>query len=714
MFKKKGIVFVGLTLFCLFSLLVLFVRADDKQTGMVVPANIPNPSTTRKITIQQIKGGSGNIDTENLLDGTQSLTQGWTADSTAKPATYTVKKIVLNAGQTAPNKDGSNYTTVGSANIVTQSGQGQLELGSPNAHIVGLEDFYTDHFNGTNEAVGPAPDASPDGFYEIKETGDVSDHEPYQGILSVPYMQEDPSGATNDAQMIYDLHIFPKMIQSVGMGFHTYVNVIDDDATVLPRFESRSTTPGEFDYSHWLHDSVMNGSTNYWTIGIDLSHQVFDAIYGGTKTTTPAANSYIFGLGFGTDGPLVDAMSGEKATNGTEATTPTILDSGITGARPDQNTAAGVLLTNLNTGERKYFLLGATNGKTITASYGGKSFTLLSGTGTGFNNQIPDGNSTWGYVVRYSDKASLLTFFGTQNPFGGDYAGVDLLDPASGYGVQLTVTKHVKTKGLHFNADTIADEASKLEVRPWEFGFYEMPLKNHGNGGEGNGSGENDYVTTYGINTALENGFLDEVDDTTTIQGHADGYGKFGVTKERAYITTGNLNALKINEEGQALGGAQFVIKIKENASGVTGTPGQDGLPSSLITPGQYLIFGASDGAVTSTTTKSSATKLTSLTSGIIGKLQALGLDEDLDYVLEEITSPPGYQALNQPLQLLKANISKTTWQQDQDDSDLVQIVNLPKVVLPVTGGNSLWIVFVIGGILVGVGILQKRKVAKS
>jgi hypothetical protein len=285
-----------------------------------------------------------------------------------------------------------------------------------------------------------------------------------------------------------------------------------------------------------------------------------------------------------------------------------------------------------------------------------------------------------------------------------------LLDASSGYKTQLVITKRVKTQGMHFNPEYLSDEVLSPLVpqvaRPLEYGVYGLNTKTDGT--------HIDAITTYGKDDAAANGFTSEVDDNTSIVGHADGYGQYGVLRSRAYVTTCALNAIKINEENQPLGGAQFVIKIKDNASGVTGTPGQDASSDTTIPNGQYLKFDTSNGSVSGVTNKTQATVFTSLSTGVVGKLQVLGLDEDVDYVFEEVQAPPGYQMLNQGLQIPKTNLSQTTYTQDTDDEDLVQIVDLPKVVLPVTGGQSLLIVLVVGAILVLIGVMYKRNTQKQ
>jgi hypothetical protein len=426
--KKKrmlGLVFASFLVGILLQMSI-GVFADTKLTGMTIPANLPDPSTTRKITFQQIKGGSGTLDTEGLLDGTGSLTQGWTADSTATPATYKISKIMLNAGQTSPLSDGSNYTliTIPAATVTTASGQAVFELGSPNSHIAALADFYTDHFNGSNEPGGPDAKASPDGFYLIEETSSGGDHEPYKGIVSIPYMQEDASGASNDALMIYDLHLYPKTIKNVDFGIETYVNIIAAESgaaggIIASRFPSRATTPGEFDYSHWQTDSVMNGSTNYWSIAMNVSNKII-----GHFNQSGAPTGWLMAFGWGTNINQSALNSGENATDHFVMQTPTVTDSAIAHQRSTGNTETGVIFTDLNTGEREYFHLGfVSNASQAAPTYGGKNFTCVYIADQNHVTGIPDTSSFYGLTIQTSHIPSVQAFFGKNNPFGGNYAG---------------------------------------------------------------------------------------------------------------------------------------------------------------------------------------------------------------------------------------------------------------------------------------------------
>jgi LPXTG-motif cell wall-anchored protein len=694
--RKKSILLSLMTLLS-FIVLPLLGVADtkDKVTGAFIPIELLNPDTARSINLVQIKGGSGNLDTESLVDGqTNTFQNGWSVNTTGV-ATYTVKKIILNAGQTEPSLTVPNYTLSAGFDVTTSGGEGSVDLGTPNNHNPAVPaGFYTDHFDGTNDPGGPDAKASPDGFYLVEETSDSTGHQKYLGIISVPYMVEDKTGASNQAEIIYDVHIYPKLIPSLGFGFHLYVNILDDNG-VNDRFASRATTPGEFDYDHWLHDAVFNGSKNTWTLGMDISHETLDQLKGDAD----AGSGNVWRFGGGINKGYADNMTGELASYKlrTLGVQPAQYDNNITNTR-NNKFYVGVILTDLNTGERKYFQIVAGTGTITQGTLNGKTLkwgAIVNNTTYTFGDNSP--GDTTGIIIREDLKSQFVDFFGTGNPFGGDYAGLDLLDPASGYSVMLTYSNQITTNGTHFNPEYLSsDLGSPLPpVRPLIYGFYAL-----------NGGQTGNYLTTFGKDTSAQNGFTNGDD-----KGQADGYGEFGVIRERAYITTGALNAIKVSEEDEPLGNAQFVIKIKANADGVTGFPGQSGAIDTALAPNQFLTVTTSTGAIGTTTTQASATVFTASTvSATLGKLQALGLDPDVDYQLVEVSAPSGYQLLKQPLNIPGTNISETTWDVDQTDEDLIKIINLPTVILPVTGGTGLWIVLFVGALLLFVGVLVKRR----
>jgi hypothetical protein len=692
------------TMLYLFTLFPLITIADtkDKVTGDFIPANLPDPAISRSINIVQVKGGSSNLDSESLVDGTNaSALNDWVVDTT-RSATFSVQKLIMDSGETEPSLTVANYTLSSAYTVTTSGGEAMIDLGTPSAHNPNIPaDFYTDHFDGTNEASGPESAASPDGFYLVDETSDVTGHKKYRGIISVPYMVEDKTGTTNDANMVYGVHIYPKYIPSLGFGFHSYVNIIYDGVPNA-RFASRSTTPGEFDYSHWTSDSVFNGSKNNWTIGIDLSHEVLDQCNGDTG----GSPSYRFGLGLSSG--YGDIAVGEKASclHYLNNSTPANYDSTINTSRQTAS-GIGVIFTKLSTGERTYVDFKNGPGKWTSFTHGGKTlnFTSIADNLHSFNDSASPANMS-GIIVRSDNIQNLKNIFGVNNAFGGDFAGKDLLDPTNGYAVMLTYTNHAITQGLHFTPEYLSSDLTTPlhPVTTMEYGFYAL---SGGSTPAHNGK----WLTTFGLDDSGQNGFTNG-----DVKGQADGYGEFGVLRERAQVTTGGLNVIKLSEENEPLGNAKFVIKIMKNADGVTGFPGQEGcITDSALTPDQYIVISTSTGVVGTTTAIGSATTFTSdSATATLGKLQALGLDADVDYQLIETAAPNGYQMLKQPLNIPKTNVSETTYVVDQTDDDLIKVINLPTVLLPVTGGQSLWIVLIIGVMAVTIGLVLKKRSIKG
>ncbi|SJZ39636.1 LPXTG-motif cell wall anchor domain-containing protein [Pilibacter termitis] len=662
-----------------------------------VPANARiSPDAEREITLTRIEGGSGSLSTAALIDGASALSGGWSvvADD---DTTYTVTKVKLNDGAETPSDngtsdDGANYTKLTSKDYTASGGTANIPLGSGVTHRDPTEvpaDWYTDNPNGTNDADDPKPTAQPDGFYLIEEKvlpGETIEHEVYRGFISVPFMAEIDDGNGNSAvQAVYDIHLFPKNVPVAGFAFHSYVNIFKPDGTATDRFQAVNNS-----YAHWLKDSVANNQTNVWTMTANINNAMLDK-FTGTDTNSTVSVGYI---------PVwndLSTLGGEATTNHTWPTTPSpaARDAQIT--HTTQVATSGVfpvhfIVTNNQTGEKKFIpttyksgslstnnstqqIVSTVNGLDITFMYYNK---VTASVGAGYVCQLLKGSIP-----------NLQQALDYTNKTGTDFDGLNILDPSSNMTVEFAFSVPMTTSGQKFNQEFIGVGGvfETYPVRPMEIGIYLLEVGARA-------------ITTFGTGNAQSNGFSgdgagrdDGVRDATTNPN--------GVLVDRAEIDTGSFNAIKTDGLGNPLSGAKFKLRVKDT----------HGIASA--NEGKYVSFNSSNGAVGYESDVAKGFELSSkdgVGANILGQVQQLGINPQFDYELVETTAPTGYQLLAKPMLIPAANISHEMWVTDQTNDSLVQIVNLKATVLPVTGGESLIILILIGLALTAIGYFIKKK----
>ncbi|SJZ39600.1 hypothetical protein SAMN02745116_00162 [Pilibacter termitis] len=673
--------------------------------GLVAGANTLIPSdavldstTDRVITISKIKGGSGSPDSQSLVGVTGDndainaiLGNGWQVDNTGSPTTYRISKLKMNAANTAPAESPLNYTVIDFIDVTTSGGNAQLNLGSPTHHVPDVEakGFYTLDYQGNAVAEGDEDTGTPDGYYLIEEQNATSGSRAYRGYLTMPNVQEIDDGTGHSkGQIIYDVHLFPKVVKEVSFGFSTAVNILNTDGTTMDRFADKDV---------WLHDTVANGDSNNWTILANYS-----------KTTLQymrASNGNAIYMGF--DGVYSNKHSATKSTGDFTCsfTAPTAEgttfpdNANISNNYPaDWKGSVGLLITNLNDDTYEYISFGKvvydaqgdSSSHVNTVTYNGVSWSF-----NGYN-----AHAWWGTnsaMVGIPASWGDATHLGVNNKLGDKYAGIDLTDPAQGYKVQVCATIRFTTLGYPFTPEYLSTGGSLADkpVHPYELGAYVVDTSG------------SPAITTF--DTDATNGL------PTGFPQAADGYktqdNPNGVFLDRAYITTGSLNADKINSNGSDLTGAKFLLKVKDTHG------------ANPAVEGQYISRGTGNGAITYTATKASGTALTSgawLTNSgasantLQGYFQMPGIDPDWDYELEETTAPDTYQLLSKPLLIPSANISTERFVTDETNGDYIKVVNIKKMILPVTGGIGLGLIVLVGLTFIFIGGLNKKRMKGS
>ncbi|SJZ39616.1 hypothetical protein SAMN02745116_00163 [Pilibacter termitis] len=691
MTKQRFVYSIGsffLFLACVLMPLTSFANSFVPQDAML------DKTTDRKITIARIKGGSGSLDSASLVDVETDrsaingiLTGGWEVDNEGDAVTYRISKLRMNTPNTLPVD--TNFSIIGSVEITTSGGIAEVNLGSETTHIAALESegFYTKDLDGT--VADSMEKGTPDGFYLIEEL-DVPDGKmPYRQFISMPFVQEIDDGAgESKGRIVYDVHIFPKAVQQVSFGFSTAVNILTKSGVPTTRFADKTV---------WTHDTVANNSENVWTIFGNFSkttlantrsnanpmYIAWDSIY-SNKHSTVASGQGNYGVGYGVAIP-------SEGTGFSDADKGKISNGWTSGWKNAGNNSVGLLITNLNDGTYEYINFGSvaypdTTAKqqTVTITYNTVSWTLNT-----YNNPDWATNNSAGISVPASwGDANHL---GVNNKLGDKYQGIDLTDPSQGYKVQIAVSYNLIQKGVYFSQEYLGTGGilANNPFHPYEVGFYMV---------DDTGS---HAITTFGIDNEVANGlsqgFAQAADGLKT-QDNPN-----GVFLERAYVTTGSLNADKVNSNDNDLTGAKFVLKVKD-------THGEN-----ASVEGKYVQRDGT-GAI-SYDTKANATAMTSgswlanagsTANTLLGYFQMPGIDPDWDYELEETTAPDTYQLLSKPLLIPSTNISAERFVTDEASGDYIKVVNIKKMLLPVTGGVGLGLLIVVGLLLVIIG--QKKK----
>ena len=186
-------------------------------------------------------------------------------------------------------------------------------------------------------------------------------------------------------------------------------------------------------------------------------------------------------------------------------------------------------------------------------------------------------------------------------------------------------------------------------------------------------------------------------------------YGNNGHTEwdwTRTY--TYPLKLKKVNEQGKALPGAVFTIRLSSDAetallSLVETSKGDDKKPAT------YRLA------------KTGETGITEMTTPASGEITINGLDADA-YVLTETKAPEGYNLLKDPITITISSNTKTADGQGNNDAHqtdieviyssatgtytgALSIVNFTGTLLPSTGGIGTTIFYIVGGILIVAGV---------
>jgi hypothetical protein len=185
-----------------------------------------------------------------------------------------------------------------------------------------------------------------------------------------------------------------------------------------------------------------------------------------------------------------------------------------------------------------------------------------------------------------------------------------------------------------------------------------------------------------------------------------------GVFTKQAYITTGQINARKINSNGNDLTGAKFNLRVKDTHGENTAVEGQ------YVVRNGDAVLGNGTGVLTYTATQASGTTFTSGDTTIAGVVASgfdpIGIDPDWDYELIETTAPDTYQLLSKPLLIPSANISTERFVTDETNGDYIKVVNIKKMILPVTGGIGLGLIVLVGLTFIFIGGLNKKRMKGS
>ncbi|SJZ39589.1 hypothetical protein SAMN02745116_00161 [Pilibacter termitis] len=706
--------------------------------ALVVPEGaMMNPAAVRKITITRVTDGSGNMDTQALVDGTGALTNGWVADDSDPQTTYQIFKVQLNSGQTTPTDNGfipgevtptggastANYKLIAGAEVTTVSGSVSFEIGDSQSGATGSAIDYT--ATGTYDTSGTFDESgvtstiaqaffknlkddgtvddtnvSPDGIYFIREKNPSAEYEAYRGFISIPNFAEITTGDESAVSGTYDVHLYPKRVRVAGLGIHSYVNIIDPVAhATMPRFATNNANDA------WLHDTVANGQVTNWTQTANLPKSFFDnynptGVSGVSLIEMWYAAAYTDPLAYGENKASGQSNFGSSASG----LSPTPLGAGVTfgtpyGSGTNGQVSAGAIITKLSDGTKDYIPL--YKGSSLQATSSNVVVNITTGTKQSHltiwgNNTViaANANAPVGCFLRSNDKATFLALFDETNELGGDYTGINLLDASSGYSVELAFTVQMAPKGLNFTQDKILGDFAANPIRPTVLSGYALDVTNL----------THNVVTTKGNDTFATNGFV--TDGAGRDDGVRSATNPNGVLIEQAYVTTGNLNGVKVNEIGKRLGNAKFKLKLVDSK-------GEDAADE-----GKYLKVSTSDGTWSYVTDVAQATEYTTDTGNVdaslLGKFQWLSVNPKWDYQLIETTAPTGYQLLAKPLAIPTANMSELTWDTDNTNDDLVNVVNIRKTVLPVTGGIGLGIIILVGMAFLIFGIVNKRKHDKT
>ncbi|SJZ39627.1 hypothetical protein SAMN02745116_00164 [Pilibacter termitis] len=687
-------------------LLACFLSPMASKANSLVPQDaLLDNSTDRVITIARIKGGNGTLDSSSIVaaQGDASamngvLTGGWQVDNAGSAATYRISKLHVNAANTAPVDNPINYTVIGSVEITTSGGIAEINLGSPTHHASAIQDegFYTKDPQGTPMDAGDEDKGSPDGYYLVEAADTAQGSLGYREFVTVPFVREvDDGGGHSKGEITYNIHLFPKVVKTINMEFQTAVNILQSDGKTpyQPRFADKSV---------WQHDTVANGSTNTWTLMANYSKSIIGLMQDpGTSDPANFLNLYHIGLGWD---PRYQTAESTVNTNDYNALFTKSTDGNISNTFQPGAMSIGILITNLNDDTYEYFDCGKV---TYTSSppqqlstsfkYGGVTFNYRSYSGT---QTLSNGTATYGIAIprEWSD----ANHFGVNNPFGDKYKGIDLADAKQGYQIQVCLNIIAQVNGRDFAAQRLATGGTLdgKPARPYACGWYMsantpniLAVTPWGGGKDAVGNG---------LPAGTVNGDDGAKSDTNPN----------GVFTKQAYITTGQINARKINSNGNDLTGAKFKLRVKDTHGENTAVEGQ-----YVVRNGDAVLANGT-GVLTYTATQASGTTFTSGDTTIAGVVASgfdpIGIDPDWDYELIETTAPDTYQLLSKPMLIPSTNVSQVLYETDLANDSLVKVVNIKKMILPVTGGIGIGVIVLIGIILTIVGFHGKRKLIQT
>ncbi|MGL5352345.1 MAG: SpaH/EbpB family LPXTG-anchored major pilin, partial [Clostridium sp.] len=287
-------------------------------------------------------------------------------------------------------------------------------------------------------------------------------------------------------------------------------------------------------------------------------------------------------------------------------------------------------------------------------------------------------------------------------------------------------------KGLSFNNDVEvyvgekkADGSNKLEVGT----DYTVEMANHGHNGQTDGATLFDVSVNvmdgiqnkrFNLGDTLYIYYSAKLNENAVVAGDSNDNNLYLEYSNNPYDEnskeegpdnivkdyTFKINALKTNEDGNPLKGAEFNI-IKD------GNPVKFKVNTLADGTNEYIV--STDDTATET-----------IVSGENGKFNIIGLDDNVEYTLKETKAPEGYNSIRDIKFIITASydeqgniISITT---NADSIQVVDgtfelgttIVNKKATLLPETGGMGTVLYSLVGGILMvsalGLFILNRKK----
>jgi hypothetical protein len=632
-------------------------------------------------------------------------------------------------------------------------GSGHVSMTTGKASDSGLQDSYApDNGNILDRFVDPpgqvgSEGATADGVYLVEDHGDSG----WWAVVEIPtFTKSEATSAPTGINASTNYHpvLYAKVAEALKPEFNSYVNIISKAASSAPettnRFEDRSI---------WEADGVTKSEKQMFSAAVTLNGIADEYDYLGSGANNKLGQ-IAFGFAYTDATATVDSMamqgSGTNAgskipylTFGNKNTNKTLTR--VT----DTSIDLGILLTKTDDPTQKRYVRvdDIYSYPTTSAPYAFGNTSPLYGAycyaGSGNNNNVAF-NQTDGFV--FATGASGLDPFMPPQPGttravwnfteAVAYAllpvGTPLIDDQTNAGNLRRFSIGPETL-IEFNdpswtsiADIFARDSSlRIEL------VISIPMTLAGSSFvAGNTAATNIKPFLYGTTLNPAKGI--RIDDLSTfvpaaVSGTSAptlsqlGTAQYGMY---AYAYTGALNAVKTDQAGATLSGAQFLLMKREG--------GNNYYCNSTSTPASGPVWLAAGVAP-----NANAANCLKVTSDANGKVSFDGLDPDGNsptqgkYYLVEYAAPTGYKdlehntvegvsdyggALVQAVTLgFDANLAadaKGTG--DPDYVMLTKVINVPKLALPNTGGPGLVGLIALGVALLCMAVLIRYKTRRS